>query len=114
MKKFLLLPFLLMACNKPETASQTVFLIEGDYAAALRIELAYSNLPRCPAAKLCSDVSVIKKLQKADDIAYDAIQSVQRAVKTPGFDESRLTMAVASANALTSAFVRITDNLGVK
>jgi hypothetical protein len=114
-KLILLLPILLMACTaKPETPAQSVFLAESDYAAGLKIELAYSNLPRCPKAKLCSDVSIIKKVQIADNVAYVALKDAQAAVRTPGYGDSKITTVVASATALTKAFVDITQTLGVK
>ncbi len=115
MRKILLLPLFLMACTStPQTPAQDVYAAESSYASALRIELAYSNLPRCPKAKLCSDVSVIKKVQKSDDLAWIALKEAETAVRTPGFDDSAVIATVASAKALTGAFVSITDKLGVK
>lgn len=106
-----------VACTTPQTPAQSVYLVQSQYAAALRIELAYSNLPRCgkpTSPKLCSDVDTIRKVQKADDIAWTAIGEAQKAVRTRGFGESKITTAVASARALTQSFVSITNQLGVK
>lgn len=119
MKKFLaILPiFFLISCVTTEKSGQAVYMAQSDYAAALRIELAYSALPRCGklnSPKLCSDLNIIRKVQKADDVAWDALQEAQAAVRTPGFDDNRIVTAVASATALTKAFVRITDTLGIK
>lgn len=117
-KYFAIIPMLfLMACTTPETPAQAVFLAQSDYAVALRAEVAYSNLPRCSAnklVKLCSEVSVIKKLQKADNVAWAAIKQAQIAVRTPDFDQSKLVATVAVAKALTNSFVEITNELKVE
>ncbi len=115
-KLFLFLPILLMACTTPDSPAQAVYAAEGSYAAALRLELAYSNLPRCFASnspKICSEVSVIKKVQTADNVAWSAIKNAQTAVRTPGYGDSKITTAVASAVALTNSFVEITNQLKV-
>lgn len=117
MKYLLFLPVLFItACTQPETPAQTVYAIESSYAAGLRIELAYSNLPRCHLTRipLCSDVAVIKKVQRADNIAYSAIKQAETAVRTQGFNDSKITSAIASAKALTGAFTDITSQLRVK
>ncbi len=116
MKKLLLsvVMLALAACAVPESPAQTIYLVQSDYAAALKVELAYSNLPRChlPAApKICSDVEVIQKLQRADDLAWIAIKQAQTAVRTPGYGEGKVITALASAKALTRAFVDITAKL---
>lgn len=113
-KILLLLPMLLMGCTQPESPAQSVYLVQSDYAAALKIELAYSELPRCgkpTSPKLCSDVNIMYKVQKADNLAWAAIKQAQTAVRTPGFTDSKVTMAVASAKALTGTFVDITNQL---
>lgn len=119
MKRFMtlmLLP-LLVACTSPQTPAQAVYAAESQYATALRVELAYSNLPRCgkpTGSVLCSEVSVIKKAQKADDIAWIALKQAENAVRTPGFGESKLTAAISSAKALVGSFVQITQTLKVR
>ncbi len=118
MKKLLiLLPIALMACTTPQTPAQSVFLVEADYAAALRIELAYSNIPRCgkpTSPTICSEVAVIKKVQTADNVAWTAIQQAQDAVRTPEFGSDKVDTAVAISKSLTSSFVGITNTLKTK
>lgn len=119
MRSFLLaIPLMLLAaCTQPESPAQAVYLAQSNYAAALRAELAYSSLPRCgkpTSPKLCSDVDVIRKVQKADDVAWAAIGEAQDAVRTPGFGNNKITTIVATATSLTDAFVEITNTLGVK
>jgi hypothetical protein len=119
MKKFLsLLPLVfLIACATPQTENpgQIVYQIQSGYAVALKTELAYSNLPDCSTGiKLCSKKDVIRQVQKADDLAWDAIQAAQTAVRTPGFGDSGVTTTIASARALTDAFIGITNTLKIK
>lgn len=107
----------LTACTTPKTPSQAVYLAEGDFAAAVRIELAYDSLPRCTtpkATKICSDITIMRKVRKADDVAWAALQAAQAAVQTPGFGDNNIATAVASATALTTAFINITDTLKIK
>lgn len=118
MRKILVLSSLLflVACATPETLAQSVFLAESDYVAALKVELAYSNLPRCgkpDSPVICSDVDIMKKMQKMDNVAWEAIQQAQKAVRTPGFGDSKITTLVASAKALVGSFVNITQTLKV-
>lgn len=108
---------LVVACTTPDSPAQAVYLAQSQYASALRLELAYSNLPRCgkpDSPKLCSDVNVIRKLQKADDLAWSAIKEAQTAVRTPNFGKDKITTIVSSATALTRLFVDATKQLGVK
>lgn len=119
MKRFLvsLSVLLTVACATPETPAQAVYLAQSNYAAALKVEVAYSKLPRCgmsDSPMLCSDPAIVKKVKTASDIAWTSIKEAQVAVRTPGFAESKVTTVVASATALTNAFVEITNTLGVK
>lgn len=118
MKKLIvLLPMLLMACVRPDSPAQAIFLAEGDYAAAVQAEVAYGNLPRCgkpDSPKVCSDVNIMKKLRKADDVAWAALTEAEIAVRTKGFGDSKITTTVATAVAFTKAFISITDTLEIK
>lgn len=107
----------LLACTAPETPAQTVYLVQSQYAAALKVEVAYSKLPRCgqPASpKLCSDAAIVSKVKKISDSTWSAIKEAQEAVRTPGFGEDKITTIVTSARSLTDAFVEVTKTLGVE
>ena len=117
MKNILVLAasFLLLACTAPVTPAQTVYSIESQYATALKIELAYTRLPKCGTATVvCRDTELLKKVRKADDVAWDAIKNAQDAVRTPGFGDSQITTILASTKAVVKAFVDITSTLKVK
>lgn len=121
MKKIvLLLPFVLIACTAPiptaesELPDRVVYRTQGYYNAAVALENAYGNLPRCgkPASPvICSDLAIMKKIRKVDDIAYAAITEARGAVRTPGFAQSKITTFVTSATALTKAFSDIAETL---
>lgn len=108
---------LLAACaSAPQTPAQSVYAVQGSYAAALQAAVAYKQLPSCaqPAApKLCSDAAVVKKLQAADDAAYAALTAAQNIVRTPGAGLNIQTAIVAAQNAV-QAMTAITASLGVK
>ncbi len=123
MKKLLIaLPIFLMACTAPASPQQAVYEAENAYVIALRLELVYDHLPRCGAPSaantsnplLCSTTATIQKVRKADNLAWDAIQNAETAVRTPGFSDSGVIAAVASATAITKEFTNIVATLGVK
>ncbi len=114
-KKFLfIIIFALAACSAPKSSAQIVYMVQSDYATALRAELAYSSLPRCgkpTSPKLCSEVNIIKNIQQADNVAWASIQEAQAAVRTPGFGEAKIATAIATAKALVGSFMKITQTL---
>ena len=100
----------------PQTPAQSVYAVQGSYAAALQIAVTYKQLPSCakPAAPvLCSDAAVVAKLQKADDVAYAALTAAQNTVRTPGAGANVQTAIVAAQQA-TAAFASITATLRTK
>lgn len=119
MKLFLAacLTFLLAACAvSPQTPAQSVFLIKNDYQAALTVAVAYKNLPPCgqPASPvICSDAKVVAQLQKADDVAYPALQAAETTARTPGAGANAATAIVAAQQAV-AALTAITSTLTVK
>lgn len=104
----------LTACStiglgSPSTPAQTVYQAEGTYAAILSVEVSYRGLPDCgTGAKLCSSLAVVDKLRTADDLAYDALQAWEVAVRQ-GLSASTVAVlaqkalaAIADLRALTS------------
>lgn len=114
--KYLLACFLLAACaGAPTTPAQTIYDVESGYAAALAVAVAYKSLPPCaPAAPvICSQPNVVAQLQKADDVAYQALTAAQNTVRTPGAGANAQTAIVAAQQAL-QALTAITATLQVK
>jgi len=100
----------------PQTPAQDVYAIQGDYAAALSVAVAYKQLPACgqpTSPVLCSDKAVVAKLQAADDAAYAALTAAQNIVRTPGAGLNAQT-AITAANQAVQALITITSTLGVK
>lgn len=102
----------LAACATPQSPAESVFQAKTAHAVALRSAVAYRELPRCnPAPQPCHDPAVVQQLQKADRTADAALDAAEAAVRTPGFGESVIASAVASAKAALAAFTSITDGL---
>jgi acetoin utilization deacetylase AcuC-like enzyme len=109
------LMILVSACAVPQSPAETVFQAKTAHAVALRSAVAYRELPRCDSGQRpCHDPAVVEQLQKADRTADAALDAAEAAVRTPGFGESVIASAVASAKAALTAFVSITDTLRTK
>jgi hypothetical protein len=92
-----------------------VYKLQRDYNAGLIIAVAYKNLPDCAVAGhpiLCSQDSVIKQLQDADDIAAPSLLAAQNTVRAKGATNAQTALIAAqeAVNALTT----ITSKLTVK
>ena len=98
----------------PQTPAQSVYQVQGTYAAALQIAVTYKQLPPCQQGvqALCSDKAVVTKLQKADDVAYAALTAAQNIVRTPGAG-ANLNTALVAAQQAVNAFAAITTTLQV-
>ena len=108
---------LAVACAvQPQTPAQGVYAVQGAYASALTIAVAYKQLPPCglpTSPKLCSNASVVTKLQAADNAAYAALSAAQVTVATPGAGLNAQTAIVAAEQAV-QALTAITNQLQVK
>ena len=107
---------LLAACaTAPQTPAQSVYAVQGTYAAALNVAVAYKQLPPCQTGgpALCSEKTVVAKLQQADDVAYAALTAAQNIVRTPNAGLNVQT-AIAAANNAVAAMAAITATLKVK
>lgn len=92
------------------TPAQKVFAATGVYDAALTVAVAYKRLPPCTATPkpiLCSDAGVVATLQKADNVAFEALKSAQTVVRSTSSTQSALSTAVAWATEAANAFSRI-------
>lgn len=114
----LLLAFALagLGCaTTPQTPAQSVYQVQGNYAAALNVAVAYKQLPACQpgGTKLCSDKAIVAKLQQADDVAFAALTAAQNTVRTAGAGANAQTAIVAAQQAV-QALASITATLQVK
>jgi len=100
----------------PQTPQQAVYAIQGTYAGALTIAVAYKRLPPCgqPASPtLCSNSDIVGRLQKADDIAYPTLIGAQTVVRSAETG-SNVQTAILAAQQAVAAFAAITNTLTVK
>ncbi len=107
---------LLAACSTtPQSPAQAVYAVQGNYAAALTIAVAYKQLPSCATttATLCSKPDIVVKLQKADDVAYPALQAAQNTVRQPNAGANAQT-AIFAAEQAVAALTAITSTLQTK
>lgn len=65
----------------PKTPAQTVYALEGTYAASLSIVVGYRQLPPCPTSAICQDPAVMNHLLDYDRYAYTALMDAQTAVR---------------------------------
>ena len=106
----------LTACaSPPQSPAQAVYATQGTYAVALTLAVKYKALPACvpTGPPLCKDAKIVADLQKADDVAYDALSAAQRVVRSPGIGANVQTLLVA-ADAAVGAFSSIANRLKVQ
>lgn len=96
---------MLAACATiaPKTPAQTVFAIEGDYAAAVTVAVQYKALPACGGVSaLCADPATVTRIKAADDTVWASIQAAEAAVRVGADASTVLQLAVTAQKALTS------------
>jgi hypothetical protein len=97
------------------TPAQTVFSATQKYDIALTAAVTYKNLPPCGGATpICSDKAVVATLQKADNVAYEALKSAQTVVRSTGQSATAMETAAAWALEAAGAFGRIASSLKTK
>lgn len=95
-------------------AQQMVYSAENDFAAALRIAVAYENLPPCPASgQVCADPAIVAKVTAAAKAARASLQLAETAAQSTN-NEQALVAAAAEAQADVAAFTALAKSLGVK
>jgi hypothetical protein len=103
---------------QPTDPAQAVYLAQGDYLAALTAAVKYKQLPPCgqpSSPTLCSDPTVVSKLQVADDVAYSALTAAQAAVRAPAAPgASSVQSLLATANTAIQAFATAVASIGGK
>lgn len=116
---FVLSTFMLVsACTDgvmpaPKTPAQAIFQLESGYAAALKYELAYAQLPPCTGevVQACSKIGVVRTVKRASDVAWTAIKTAQNVVRTPGYGSNTAVTALTSATEALNAYLEITNTL---
>lgn len=105
MKLMLIAALLLGGCaNSPEKAVYQAHLA---YDVALSGAVFYRDLPPCPAKPLCRDAEALATIQKADKVAYEALSSAQKVVRSPAATQSAMQTAATWASEAIAAFSRV-------
>lgn len=98
----------------PKDPGKTVFLATLAYDAALSAAIVYQELPKCPAKPLCSDPNVVATIQTADKVAYEALSSAQKIVRSIDASHPALETAAAWASEAIGAFTKVVAFVGRK
>ncbi len=120
MKRFIVASLLILsACGttlppSPQSPQQAVYLIKGDYAAALSVAVQYRSLPVCPAPAPCAENAVVAQIQQIDNVAYLAIDAAEKAVRDPAADGTVTQQAILAAQGALDTLLQITATLKVK
>ncbi len=113
---FLLAGFTGGCATTPQNPAQAVYAAHGTYTVALTAAVKYKQLPPCgtpTSTPLCSKREVVAQLQKADDVAFTALQAAQRIVRSADSGPSTIQTAIFNANQAVQAFASIAQTLGV-
>lgn len=99
------------ASTGPKDPAQAVYVAKTSFLGALEVADAYAELPRCPAAALCSDPAIIRTSYKAAlnaKVALDAAEAVVRAG-----DLGKVDGALSAAQTAVQALIVITQSMKV-
>lgn len=90
-----------------ESPAQAIFAVKSGYVTALKAAVTYKELAPCSVSTkvVCSDAKVVAQIQKADILAFTAINTAQAAVDTIG--GSSATTAVGAAKAALTALMTV-------
>jgi len=108
--------FLAGCATAPQNAAQAVYAAHGTYTVALTAAVNYKRLPPCgtpTSPALCSKREVVAQLQRADDVAFTALQAAQRIIRSSDSGPSTIETALFNANQAVQAFASIAKTLGV-
>jgi hypothetical protein len=95
----------------PKTPQQGVYELGATYATALKVAVAYEQLPACGGSTVvCSDPGVLAKIRAADASAYAAYTAAEQAAQAGGADTSTL---LTSATVAVQAFAALANSLKV-
>lgn len=94
-------------------AGQAMVAARTGYGTALAAATAYGKLPTCSATQHapCHDAALLRQLQKADAVAYAALDAADTILMQPALGTGARNSAVAAAQAALAAFVSLTGAL---
>ena len=93
-------------------AARTVYMAEADFAAALRLVVAYENLPVCgDAPQPCSTPAVVSKVTAAAKAARASLDTAEGLVRS-GSGGDQVAVLVRKAAGDVAAFKALAGSLG--
>ena len=104
--------FALAGCKTlPDTPAQTVYALEGSYAAALSVAVAYRNLPLCGTGPvLCHDPETLAKINAAVAVVNTDIDAAETAARS-GASADRVAAATNLAVAALEQLQALTSKV---
>lgn len=110
-----LVAFALAGCKTlPDTPAQTVYSLEGGYAAALSIAVAYRNLPLCDGSTpICHDKATLANIEAASSAVSMDLDLAEKAVRS-GDSPSKVAAATNLAVAALEQLQALTSKVQTK
>lgn len=111
-------PAVLTGCASTTTSSstpaQTVFAAKSGYATVLTAAVAYKRLPACSSTvpQPCSSPAIVAQLEKADTVAFVALDAAEAAVRTPAITDDARGKAIQTAAIALAAMQAILTTVG--
>lgn len=102
--------------STPQNPAQAVYAAHGTYTVALTAAVKYKALPACTASAappLCAKPEVVRQLQTADDVAYAALSTAQKVVRSQNEGATTVQTAIFNATQAVNAFAAVAKALGV-
>jgi len=107
--------FVLSSCATVTRPDQSIYAVEASYQAALTVEVAYRNLPRCNGVtKICHEPSVVQQMIAADNVTYTAIKSAVAIAADPRSPSNALLVATQAAEAALAILQNLVSKVIVK
>lgn len=91
-------------------AGRSMVAARSAYSAALAAALAYGKLPTCSETQMapCRDAALIVQMQKADRVAFAALDAADTILQQPSLGPNARDRAIAAAQAALVAFTTLT------
>lgn len=92
------------------TAGQAMVIARDGYQVAVTAAIAYGKLPTCSATQRapCHDPALLAQLQKADTVAYAALDAGDAILRQPGLGSTARDRAITAAQSALAAFTTLT------
>lgn len=92
------------------SAGRAMVAVRTGYDVALAAAIVYGKLPTCSATQRapCHDAALLKQMQKADTVAFAALDAADALLRQPALGATARDRAVAAAQSALAAFTTLT------